>query len=65
MLRHLAAQIGTKWRRLVLEIGVPPMRIETILRNSADSDDDTDIIENMLTWWIKRLPRAADKVDAV
>lgn len=62
MLRRVAAKIGDEWQNLVQELGVPRMRIKSIIRNSADTDDDADIILEMLTSWMKRLPRAADKV---
>ena len=47
----------------MVELGVPRLRIESILRNSLDTDEDADIIHHMLTSWVKRLPRAADKVN--
>jgi hypothetical protein len=61
MLRHLATEIGDQWRDLVLGLGVPRVKIESIIRNNANNDD-VDAILEMLTSWVKRLPRAADKV---
>ena len=60
MLHHLAKCIGTEWRQLAMTLGIPRGRIES-LRGSVKTDKETALTE-MLTSWVKRLPRSADQV---
>jgi len=60
MLHHLASCIGTEWRQLAMKLGMPRGRIEAIHRSV--STDRQKAVGDLLTSWIKRLPRSADKV---
>ena len=60
MLHHLASCIGTEWRQLAVKLGMPRGRIEAIHRSV--STDRQKAINDLLTSWLKRLPRFADKV---
>jgi len=60
MLLHLAKCIGVEWRDLAVTLGIPRGRIETIRRSL--STDKVSALTDMLTSWLKRLPRSADKV---
>ena len=60
LLHHLSSCIGTEWRQLAVTLGMPRGRIEAIHRSV--SMDRQKAISDLLTSWIKRLPRSADKV---
>ena len=60
LLHHLASCIGTEWRQLAVNLGMPRGRIESIHRSVSTNRQKA--ISDLLTSWIKRLPRAADKV---
>jgi len=66
MLRHLATEVGDEWRRLAQCLGIRSIRQQAIIRktNAAGSSEARrDAIYDMLASWMKKMPRAADKVD--
>jgi len=69
MLRHLATKIGDEWRRLAQCLGIRPIRQLSIIRNNnstpADSDTRRDAVYDMLASWMKKMPRAANKVTLI
>jgi len=65
MLRHLASEVGDEWRRLAKSLGIRPVRQLAIIRsshNAAESESRRDAVYDMLTSWMKKMPRAANKV---
>ena len=65
MLRHLATEVGDEWRRLAKSLGIRPVRQLAIIRssnNAAVSEARRDAVYDMLTSWMKKMPRAANKV---
>jgi len=65
MLRHLATEVGDEWRRLAQCLGIRPVRQLAIIRSSttaSSSESRQDVVYDMLTSWMKKMPRAANKV---
>ena len=65
MLRHLASEIGDEWRRLAQSLGIRPVRQLAIIRSSNSALGAAarrDVVYDMLTSWMKKMPRAANKV---
>jgi len=72
MLRHLANELGDEWRRLAKCLGIRRVRHHAIIKNNSSSsssttaDTDTqsqrDAVYDMLSCWMKKMPRAANKV---
>lgn len=65
MLRHLASEVGDEWRRLAKCLGIRPIRQQAIIRNSgtpAGNEARRDAVYDMLNSWMKKMPRAANKV---
>ena len=65
MLRHLASEVGDEWRRLAKSLGIRPVRQLAIIRSSESvpgSESRRDAVYDMLTSWMKKMPRAANKV---
>jgi len=60
LLHHLASCIGSEWRQLAVKLGVSRGRIESIHRSASNNRQRA--VADLLTSWIKRLPRSADKV---
>jgi len=65
MLRHLANEVGDEWRRLAQCLGIRSVRQQAVIRNAnmaASMETRRDVVYDMLTSWVKKMPRAADKV---
>lgn len=61
MLRHLATEVGDEWRRLAHCLGIRSIRQEAVIRN-GNTKARQDAVYDMLTSWMKKMPRAANKV---
>ena len=77
MLRHLATEVGDEWRQLAQCLGIRSIRQQAVIRkiNAAAAashghrwpwiskhDARRDAVTDMLTSWVKKMPRSADKV---
>ena len=68
VLRDVAAELGDEWKRLAHYLNVKRMRIQAILRNCSQQEEDSrDALEEakfeMLLTWVKRVPRGVAKVE--
>ena len=61
MLRHVANELGDDWRRLAQLLNIRRVRLQAILRNNINSSIQQTTFEMLLSW-VKKLPRAANKV---
>jgi len=61
MLRHLATEMGDEWRRLAQCLGIRSIRQQAAIRN-GDTAARQHAVYDMLTSWMKKMPRAANKV---
>lgn len=61
LLRHLASEIGHDWRHLAHSLGIRRVRLQAILRNHGTNESQQTVYE-MLVSWMKKLPRAVNKV---
>ena len=67
-LREVAAELGDEWKLLAQCLNVTRMRIEAILRNCNQNEDEESGLEEarfeMLLTWVKRVPRSVSKVNS-
>ena len=61
MLRHLATELGDEWRRLAHGLGIRSIRQQAVIRN-GNSAERQNALYDMLTSWMKKMPRAGNKV---
>jgi Death domain len=61
LLRYLANEIGNEWRHLAHSLGIRRVRLQAILRNNGTNESQQTVYE-MLVSWMKKLPRAVNKV---
>lgn len=63
LMRYLAVEMGEEWRRLAQILNVSRARMQAILRNIQISDGtEEDARYEMLMSWLKKMPKAVDKV---
>jgi len=66
MLRHLATQVGDEWRCLAKCLGIRSVRqLQACTSGNSDGVAATarrDAVYDLLTSWMKKMPRAANKV---
>ena len=61
MLRHLATGLGDEWRRLANCLGIRSIRQQAVIRN-GNATARQGAVYDMLMSWMKKMPRAANKV---
>ena len=61
LLRQLSVELGQEWRHLASLLNIKRARIQAILREHVQKDND-DVKYEMLLTWAKRVPRSLDKV---
>ena len=65
-LQHLAQEIGDDWRYLAQHLNIRRARLQAIFRNNSSSSvggDSHQAVYEMLTTWMKKMPRASNKVN--
>ena len=63
ILHQLAGELEADWQKVGYYLNVRRMRIQAILRNTAQSDNrEEDAAYDMLVSWAKRVPRGMSKV---
>ncbi|XP_063437770.1 death domain-containing protein 1-like [Mytilus trossulus] len=66
LMRYLAVEMGEEWRRLAQILNVSRARMQAILRNIQISDGtEEDARYEMLMSWLKKMPKAVDKVSTL
>ncbi|XP_074661596.1 death domain-containing protein 1-like [Tubulanus polymorphus] len=65
-LHHLAEELGDEWKKLAHYLGLRRVRVQAIIcninKNTGQRRSDEEAKYEMLTTWMKRLPRGANKV---
>lgn len=63
LMRFLAEQMGDEWKKVAQNLNVSRARIQAILRNTQICDGtEEDARYEMLMSWLKKMPKAVDKV---
>ncbi|XP_060552931.1 death domain-containing protein 1-like isoform X2 [Ruditapes philippinarum] len=66
MLRFLAEELGDEWKMVASHLGVSKPRVQAIIRNMQYGDQsDADARFDMLMTWLKKTPKAVDKVSCL
>ena len=61
LLRHLASEMGEEWRKLARCLNVRRVRLQAILRNNVNNEQENAIYDMLLTW-AKKVPHSCNKV---
>lgn len=66
LMRFVADELGDEWRIVANHLNLSKPRIQAILRNMQNNDlSDADAKYDMLMTWLKKTPKAVDKVSCL
>ena len=66
MMRDLARDMGEEWRVIANNLNISRARMQAIIRNVQCGDrSEEDIKYDMLLCWLKKMPKATDKVHII
>ncbi|KAL4216720.1 Death domain-containing protein 1 [Mactra antiquata] len=66
LLRFLSEELGEEWKTLATHLNVSKPRVQAIIRNMQYGDTtDADARFDMLMTWLKKTPKAVDKVSCL
>ena len=54
-------ELGEEWKKLAHYLSVRRIRIQAIMRNNVNKDNESAIYDMLLTW-AKKVPRSVNKV---
>ncbi len=55
------AELGEEWKKLAHYLSVRRIRIQAIMRNNVNKENENAIYDMLLTW-AKKVPRSVNKV---
>ncbi len=61
LLRYLASELGEEWKKLAHYLSVKRVRLQAIMRNNINNEQEL-IIYDMLLTWAKKVPHSMNKV---
>ncbi|XP_013383289.1 death domain-containing protein 1 [Lingula anatina] len=62
VLRNIATDLGDEWKKVAHILNIRKSRVQAILRNNVNSDNEVAIYDMLITW-AKKVPRSMDKVE--